>query len=53
MKAAKLAYKRHTTLLTGQRRFCDVGGDDALPSAIIRSFEDLGLQIRRHLRIDR
>lgn len=38
--------------LTRQARFCDVGGDDALPAAIRGRLKDLGLQVGGHSRVD-
>ena len=37
----------------GERGLGDVGGDHALAEAVGRLLEDLGLQVRRQLRVDR
>ena len=52
LESSARARGRGKEKLTGERSFGDVRSDDTLPTAVDSSFEDLGLQIGRHLRVN-
>jgi hypothetical protein len=50
---ARVPESRNRGTRTGQRGLGNIGGDNALATAVLGGLEDLGLQVGRHLRVDR